>query len=128
MPDNTGDNRIKRDKRGKFLPGVSGNPDGKPLGAFSLLSILKAEIQKCPKGKTKKSYAALIIKRMLADAIALGDSTQIKLIWNYLEGMPAQKTHIDATVNEEIKRAGDALLDIINGNQKSSEQEGPEQP
>jgi len=73
-----------------FKKGFSGNPAGKPEGSFSLLSILKAEIQKCPKGQNKKTYADLIVKRMLKESIEKGDYAQIKLIWNYIEGMPTQ--------------------------------------
>ena len=87
-PDNTGKNR---DSEGKWLPGTSGNLEGKPKGAFSLTAILKAEIQKCPKGQDKKTYAVLIVKKMLTDAIEKGDVQQIKIIWAYIEGMPLQK-------------------------------------
>ena len=124
-PDNTGDSKPKRDKRGRLLPGMSLNPKGKSPGAFSLLSILKAEIQKCPKGQDKKSYAHLIVKRMLAEAIALGDFQQIKLIWNYIEGMPVQKQETEINLRGEIKRAGDALLAIINGPTKSTIDDEP---
>ena len=81
-----------RDDKGRFIEGVSGNPDGRPV--FSLISILKAELQKCPEGQDKKTYADLIIKRMLKEAIEKGDQQQIKLIWNYIEGLPNAKTTV----------------------------------
>ena len=47
-----------------FPKGVSGNPDGRPPGTFSLLTLLKQELQKVPEGQDKKTYADLIIKRI----------------------------------------------------------------
>lgn len=87
----TGDNKPKRDKRGRLLPGNTANPNGKPEGAYSLLAILKRELQKCPEGQDKKSYGELIVRRMLKEAIEKGDVQQIKLIWAYIEGQPIQK-------------------------------------
>ena len=89
-----GDNR---QKDGRFGPGNCANPDGRPVGSFSLVEILKAELQKCPEGQDKRTYADLIVKRMLKDAIEKGDQQQIKLIWNYIEGMPKQA--MDITTN-----------------------------
>lgn len=86
-PKKTGD---KQKKDTRFQPGQSGNPNGRPPGTYSLLTILKNELQKCPEGQDKKTYGDLIVKRMLKEAIEKGDQQQIKLIWNYLEGMPRQ--------------------------------------
>lgn len=93
-----------------FKKGYSGNPDGKPEGAFSLLAILKAELQKCPEGQDKKTYAHLIVKRMLKEAIEKGDQQQIKLIWNYIEGMPKQNLELSGVLN-----IGKTLDELENG-------------
>ena len=37
-PENTG---VIRDDKGRFPPGVSGNPDGKPKGSISFMSRIK---------------------------------------------------------------------------------------
>lgn len=102
--------KIVRDDKGRFIEGVSGNPDGRP--AFSLLSILKAELQRCPEGQDKKTYADLIIKRMLADAIKKGDDAKIKLIWNYIEGMPPQD--IKTTGELRIVEAPKEVIEKLN--------------
>lgn len=91
IPENAG---IIRDDKGRFPKGVSGNPAGKPEGTFSLITLLKQELQKCPEGQDKKTYADLIVKRMLKEAIEKGDQQQIRLIWNYIEGMPRQNLDI----------------------------------
>ena len=72
---------------------------------------MRAELQKCPEGQDKKTYADLIVKRMLKEAIEKGDYAQIKLIWNYIEGMPSQK--VDVTSGG--KRIG--LFDYTDGKQ-----------
>jgi len=90
-PEETG---IKQKKDTKFKKGQSGNPKGRPKDSFSLLTILKRELQAIPpeyKGKERKQYAELLIKRQLHKAIIEGDEQSIKLIWNYVEGTPIQK-------------------------------------
>ena len=80
---------IARDEKGLFIKGVSGNPAGRPV--FSLVSILKAELQKCPEGQDKKTYADMLIQRIMKKAISDGDDAQIKNILQYVEGMPKQR-------------------------------------
>ena len=96
----------------RWKKGESGNPAGKPKGTFSLLNLLKAEIQKCPEGQDKKTYGDLIIQRMLADSIKKGDIQHIKTIWAYLEGMP--KEHHDLTT------LGEKIMPIYAGNSRVS--------
>jgi hypothetical protein len=68
------------------------NPDGRPKGSFSLLRLLREELEKCPDGQDKKTYADLIVKRMLKESIEKGDIQHIKTIWSYIEGQP-KETH-----------------------------------
>ena len=112
-PSNNSKVLVKRNKKGQLLPGSVLNPKGNEPGtAFSLLTILKNELQKCPEGQDKKTYADLIIKRMLKEAIEKGDIQQIKLIWNYIEGMPRQPIDFEGVIKtEELKPEQiDALL------------------
>jgi hypothetical protein len=37
-----------RNEKGQFVPGVSGNPDGKPLGAVSIVAKIKAKFRENP--------------------------------------------------------------------------------
>ena len=103
-PDKNRKDQAIRDEKGRWKPGVSGNEDGRPEGSgqpFSLKVMLEKEIQKCPEGQDKKSFALLLIVRMLRQAIQEGDFQMIKLIWNYLEGMPKESTDI-TTKGESI--------------------------
>ncbi len=116
-----GEYKPKRDKRGRLLPGSTGNPKGKPKGSFSLVSILKRELQKCPKEQDKKTYADLLITRMLKEAIENGSDAQIKNILNYIEGMPKQSLDfgLQDSINEvEIKIKNETS---IRGEQKHNE-------
>ena len=94
----TDKNGDKRNPDGTFAEGNSGGP-GRPV--FSLISILKTELQKCPEGQDKKTYAYLLIQRILKSAIQEGNDQQIKNILQYIEGMPKQKMEIEG----EIKTA-----------------------
>ena len=85
-PDNTGGNR---DERGRFKPGMSGNPAGKPPGSISLTARIKKELEKIPEGQ-KITYLDALVKQILKKAIADGDQQMIRLIWNYLDGIPSQ--------------------------------------
>jgi hypothetical protein len=44
-PENTGS---IRNERGQFVPGVSGNPDGKPTGAVSIVAKINAKFKENP--------------------------------------------------------------------------------
>lgn len=83
-------------KTGRFIPGNPGG--GRPPGSLSLISILKEELQKVPKDQ-QESYAHALVRRMLKSSIIDGNDQQIKLIWNYIEGMPKQS--VDMTSGGE---------------------------
>lgn len=89
--------KVERDEKGRLKAGSILNPDGKPLGATSLVAILRAELEKVPELKSKsgedvnpqkKKWAQLLIERFLSQAIAQGDRFTQKLIMNYIEGLP----------------------------------------
>lgn len=84
-----------------FKKGESGNPNGRPPGTFSLLTLLKNKLQEIPKDQ-QKSYAEGLINSMLNKAINEGDSQTQKLIWNYIEGLPQGALDI-TTLGEKIE-------------------------
>ena len=81
-----------RQSDGTFGPGNVANPNGRPIG-FSLVDMLRKEIQKVPEGQ-KMSYAEAFLRKMLSKAINEGDHASQKLIMNYLEGLPQMKMDI----------------------------------
>lgn len=90
-PGNTG---VIRDDKGRFVPGVSGNPDGKPKGSLSLVALLKRELEKISEGE-KMTYADVFIKKVLKGAIIDGDVQLLKEIFNRVDGMPKQIFGVD---------------------------------
>ncbi|RKZ11059.1 hypothetical protein DRQ25_00950 [Candidatus Fermentibacteria bacterium] len=46
IPENAGKKQAKRDKKGRFLPGASGNPDGKKKGTLSFKTKWELFIKK----------------------------------------------------------------------------------
>lgn len=109
------DNTEKKQKRGApkkylFKKGQSGNPKGRPKGSISLLSILKKQLRKRTIDK-KYRNAYLLVQKTLDKAIVDGDNAQIKLIWDYLEGMPKQNIKVEGELN--INQALDEIKKII---------------
>ena len=79
-----------RDEQGKFKPGVSGNPDGRPPGSgISITTEIKRKLVEIPEGKDK-TYLQYLIEQILKKAVIEGDQQTIKQIWNYIDGMPKQ--------------------------------------
>lgn len=99
QPENTGDLQEKRDGKGRFVKGVSGNPEGKPKGSVSIVAKIKEELAKTPEGQ-KASYLEALVKQILRKAIVEGNEGMIKLIVSYIDGMPKQTMALDARVEE----------------------------
>ena len=76
-----------------FVKGKSGNPNGRPPAGWTLAESMRDFLTgKDP--KTKKERLQEFIEDTYKHAKA-GDPTSKKLIWNYIDGMPAQP--IDVT-------------------------------
>lgn len=108
MKENRDIKGLKRDENGRFIPGTCGG-NGRPKGSVSLLEILKAQLKKKPKGE-RRTYAQLIIQKILEQAIR-GNETQIRLIWNYLHGLP----------KESIESSGDVVFRVERMNEGKDE-------
>lgn len=83
----------KPNKPHLFQPGQSGNPGGKPKGTKNFTSIVKEALEKT--ALDKKSGEQFEIREALANKIVqmalAGNEKMIRLLWNYLDGMPIQK-------------------------------------
>jgi len=86
----------KKQNDNLFKKGQSGNPNGRPKGTVSVVSKIKSKLKKIPKGQ-KHSYLNLLVERIFKDAIQDGNEQMIKLICQYVDGMPKQST--DLTTN-----------------------------
>ena len=79
----------------KWVKGQSGNPKGRPKGSgLRLTPLLKAELETVPEGQ-KHTYAELFIKKLMKKAMVEGDMQSLKLIINYVDGLPKQDIALD---------------------------------
>ena len=72
-----------------FKPGQSGNPKGKPKGSTSIISAIKRKLLETPPNE-KRNYLEILTTKILKKALVDGSGPMIKLIWNYVDGLPTQ--------------------------------------
>jgi len=88
-----------RDEQGRWLPGESGNPDGRPIDNISILPYIKRKLQEVPPNE-RRTYAECIATRIVraaAGEIELTDGATIRDLLDRLDGKPKQtiETHND---------------------------------
>lgn len=83
-----------------FPPGVSGNPNGRPKGAKNFTTKVREALETLSEG-TGTSKEKMLINKIMEKAIVEGNEQMIKLMWNYLDGMPQNYTDI-TTGGEKI--------------------------
>lgn len=103
--DNTSDITIKnsveivRDEHGRLLKGVVLNPNGRPKKGLTLTDIAKDILEETlPSGVTRKEA----LMRKIATLAYDGNETMIKMIWNYVDGMPTQRNELTGADGNEI--------------------------
>lgn len=111
-PENSGiKQEIPRNPDGTFPSGISGNPKGKPKGTISVVSVIKELLKEITKTQTgdEKERLRILAGNIVHMAINEKDKDMIKLIVNYLDGMPKQTLGFDDSVdnvNVNIKMNG----------------------
>lgn len=83
----------ERDQNGRWKPGQSGNPNGRPKG-LSFTEAIKAELMKMPAG-TKMTYLEAAVKKVMTKIVVDGDSRIISKMWDHLDGAPKQKVDLE---------------------------------
>jgi len=73
----------------KFTKGQIANPKGRTIGSLSLVNILKKKLMEVPDGR-KKTYADLLIMKILSKALEDEDTAMIRDVINRIDGMPRQ--------------------------------------
>ena len=98
------------------MPFVKGderiNRNGRPVGSkgLNLTSLLKAKLEEIPEGK-KETYSELFIKTLLHKAMVEKDLQSLKLIMNYVDGLPQQSIDL-TTLGKELQPV---LVKFIDG-------------
>jgi len=89
-PINNGEIMVRNEK-GQFIKGYKGGP-GKPKGSVSITSALKRELEAPSKAGDKTKLDALVLT--IVDSAMAGDPHAQRLLLNYVEGMPRNKTTV----------------------------------
>lgn len=93
-----------QNKGHRWQPGESGNPKGRPPKGHSITETIRAMMDEKP--EIKRALGAKIIQHAME-----GDTVAMKLIWNYLDGMPTQTLDANVsgnlTINQISYRDGD---------------------
>lgn len=93
-PENTG---AIRNERGQFVPGVSGNPAGKPPGSLSIVAEIKKQLnQIAEEDPQKRMKFELLVRKVILKAINEGDVSMIKDIIDRIDGKPTQNINISS--------------------------------
>lgn len=101
------------------------NREGRPPASKNFTTKVREALEKISEGG-ETTYEQEFIKSIMKKAIVDQDPTIMKLIWNYLDGMPSQK--MDLTTNpgegltEEQKLKLNELLGIKNQKQSNESQ------
>jgi len=84
-----------------FKPGQSGNIEGRPKGSLNMTTKVKKALESIYYNKNGKEVRAdkALIEKILELAIKDGNEKMIKLIWNYLDGLPKQNIDLGGQVN-----------------------------
>lgn len=93
---------IVSDKQSKYTPstawkkGQSGNPNGRPKKGQTLTDLANEYLNGTEPGEKVTRKEQFV--RSVAVMAKKGDMAAIRLIWNYIDGMPVQKTEIDGQI------------------------------
>ncbi len=110
-------NDKKTEKKGPgkklFEKGNPGGP-GRPKNSVSITEGIRRMLETNMPGKEKKTYLDAILKTIMQKALEEGDTTTIKTIWNYVDGLP--KGSVDIGVDKEnLETLTDYFKNLANG-------------
>lgn len=102
---NTIDTSVESNKKTMPVAGFNIHPEninrkGRPLKGHSITETIRAMMDEKP--EIKKALGAKILKMALDE----GDMAAIRLLWNYLDGMPMQ-------INEVMGKDGEPLQGLV---------------
>lgn len=82
-----------------FPKGVSGNPSGRPKGALSLTSRVRAVLEA---NVTEATDFADELTKVIMNKALEGDERMIRLIWSYIDGKPKQNLSLEQDTKATI--------------------------
>lgn len=112
---NKNSRELVRDENGRVVSGVL-NPNGRPKKGTTLTDLMKEYLE------SENPTTGRLRKEEFVEKVALlaykGDPTSLKLIWNYLDGMPKQT--IEQT-NLNVNAKGEGYLVALKALEKLSQ-------
>lgn len=100
----------------QFKPGPDPRRGVKPKGSRHITPLLLEALKKQAMDKNgnpqEKTYMDLLIARIMTDAISKGNESLIRLVLNYVDGMP--KETLEMTVDDATTTPSDELLEVAN--------------
>ena len=82
--------------KASWKKGQSGNLEGRPKKGYSITEWFQEMLNSDPEVKNELGQA------ILAKAKA-GDPTALKLVWNYMDGLPKQAVDVNSSGTLEVK-------------------------
>ena len=115
---NTEQSGVIRNEQGRFIPGVSGNPEGRPPDTLQDKIIKKATKELIAEYKESLGEALPLIKPVIIAKALEGDMTAIKEIHDRVMDKAKQST--DITSKGEQLNLGVVILPQRNDNSEST--------
>lgn len=87
----------------RWKPGQSGNPKGAPKRTLRISDYIQKELKKAIAKGDKRKYVQLMAESLVKRAIK-GDPTAMRLVLNYIDGMPKQKIELQGSMGLNINQ------------------------
>lgn len=100
-PEISGKKQARRNEKGTFVKGFSGNPTGRPKGTFGLKTKLRDALLEA-RGLTGKDYQTALVEKLIHKAVVEGDMAAMRLVWEQMEGKPRTAEEIDRPLPSPI--------------------------
>jgi hypothetical protein len=125
MSGNPDKQESKRDDKGRFLPGHSGNPNGRPKRK-TLTELLCIELDhQCPGDKLGRTWAEVIVAATLTQGVR-GKTEALKEVWNRSDGRVATEVELSGGVdlNGNARESLAAKISALAGRSGQEEDSG----
>jgi len=99
-PEKQVQNRANRLSNGRFAPGCSGNPKGRPSAGFALSDLIRAELDQPEKNGSEKTKREVLAKTIVERALT-GDWRFIKMLIERVEPCRDEDEDTDQTTVDQ---------------------------
>lgn len=108
---------VQRDEKGRLQKGSVLNPEGRPTGSVSLVTIIKKKLQEeFPEGgdlEEKKTYAEKVVETYMDKAIDQSDTKLLRDLIDRIDGKPVQTNKIEGELKTDKLDERDKILSNV---------------